>query len=81
MSEGQASRPDDPMRGSGPVLAMVLSIAVGFPAKAAVQAPFTDEAQARGIDYRTNQSLNRGQGVAFADLDDDGDHSIGGQPS
>jgi hypothetical protein len=38
--------------------------------------PFTDEAMARGIDYVPNQVIQFGEGVAFADLDGDGDADI-----
>ncbi len=38
--------------------------------------PFTEEAALRGISYIPNQTETVGQGVAFADLDDDGDPDI-----
>ncbi|MFQ5414692.1 MAG: CRTAC1 family protein [Phycisphaerae bacterium] len=40
------------------------------------QAPFTEEAQARGISFVTAQALGDGAGVAFADLDGDGDADV-----
>ncbi|MHC5115342.1 MAG: hypothetical protein ACYTGP_13045, partial [Planctomycetota bacterium] len=39
-------------------------------------APFTDEAQARGLDYTPSLVVSFGQGLAFVDLDDDGDPDV-----
>src|SRR5207249_1518234 len=40
------------------------------------QVPFTEEALARGLNYVVEQNSGPGQGVAFADLDNDGDDDV-----
>jgi hypothetical protein len=40
------------------------------------QIPFTEEAVARGIVYTPNQTQAWGDGIAFVDLDDDGDPDV-----
>ena len=47
-----------------------------LPLHALAAEPFTEEAALRGILYIPNQTETVGQGVAFADLDDDGDPDI-----
>ena len=43
---------------------------------AAAQIPFTEEAQLRGVSYVTDQDNDFGEGMAFVDLDDDGDPDL-----
>ena len=45
-------------------------------ASAAAQIPFTEEAQLRGVSYITDQQNDFGEGMAFVDLDDDGDPDL-----
>ena len=45
-------------------------------ASAAAQVPFTEEAQLRGIYYVTDQDNEFGEGMAFVDIDDDGDPDL-----
>jgi hypothetical protein len=63
------------MRSRAVSLAALGALALA-PAATADLAPFTEEAADRGIVYETTQPLNRGQGVVFADLDDDGDPDL-----
>ncbi|MHC4947394.1 MAG: FG-GAP-like repeat-containing protein [Planctomycetota bacterium] len=51
----------------------ILALVLAAPAAARQLQPFTEEAAARGIDYTSIYRAGAGQGMAFADLDDDGD--------
>lgn len=46
------------------------------PAATLAGQPFTEEAIERGIDFLTTPSVGNGRGLAFVDLDDDGDPDI-----
>ncbi len=59
--------------------AFLVSLLLGFPAMyypARGAEPFTEEAAARGLSYTTVQQPSYGVGVAFVDLDADGDPDI-----
>ena len=57
-------------------LLVTASLAAIGVASAAAQTPFTEEAQLRGVTYITDQDNAFGEGMAFVDLDDDGDPDL-----
>ena len=63
------------MRPGVGLLLTALMSAVGA-ASAAVPIPFTEEAQLRGVSFVTDQDNQFGEGMAFVDLDDDGDPDL-----
>lgn len=63
--------------GTGLACLWAFASALGMPgAFGGPPAPFTEEAQLRGIDYISTQVQNHGQGVTFVDLDGDGDADV-----
>jgi len=63
-------------RRANKLLIGVLGICLLFPGGLHAAEPFTEEALIRGIDYLPGQIHTPGQGLAFADLDDDGDPDV-----
>ena len=57
----------------GTRLLLTASMSAIGAASAVAQIPFTEEAQLRGVNYITDQNNQFGEGMAFVDLDDDGD--------
>ncbi len=63
------------MRPGAGLLLVASLFAIGV-APVAAQIPFTEEAQLRGVSYVTGQDNYFGEGMAFVDLDDDGDPDL-----